>query len=109
MIAVVASLGRPTPDPKHITHHTHGVGCEADGRVVDVVENHRHLGERQPEAFGQVKHLDVEGKSVDERAAEDQVGGVAATVAIGVGVAFGLAIRMRERKVPPSEWTPPER
>lgn len=31
------------------------------------------------------------------------------TVAIGVGVAFGLAIRMRERKVPPSEWTPPER
>lgn len=31
------------------------------------------------------------------------------TVAIGVGVALGLALRMRRRKVPASDWTPPER
>jgi SulP family sulfate permease len=31
------------------------------------------------------------------------------TVAIGVGVALGLALRMRRRKVPPSDWSEPER
>lgn len=31
------------------------------------------------------------------------------TVAIGVGVAAGLAIRLRRRAAPPAEWTPPER
>jgi len=31
------------------------------------------------------------------------------TVAIGTGVAIGLAIRLRRRHVPPAEWQPPER
>ena len=31
------------------------------------------------------------------------------TVAIGVGVAAGPAIRLRRRNVPPSEWTTPDR
>lgn len=31
------------------------------------------------------------------------------TVAIGVGVTLGLALRMRRRKVPASDWTPPDR
>lgn len=31
------------------------------------------------------------------------------TVAIGVGTALGLALRLRRRDVPPAEWTPPER
>jgi len=28
------------------------------------------------------------------------------TVAIGVGVSLGLAIRMHRRKIPPADWTP---
>ena len=31
------------------------------------------------------------------------------TVAIGVGVTVGLALRLSQRKSPPSDWTPPER
>ncbi len=31
------------------------------------------------------------------------------TVAIGVGVAIGLALRLRRRKVPPSDWSTPDR
>jgi sulfate permease, SulP family len=31
------------------------------------------------------------------------------TVAIGVGVALGLALRLHRRNVPPADWTPPER
>lgn len=31
------------------------------------------------------------------------------TVAIGVGVALGLALRLRRRKVPSSDWSPPDR
>jgi sulfate permease, SulP family len=31
------------------------------------------------------------------------------TVAIGVGVALGLALRLRRRKIPPSEWSTPDR
>jgi len=31
------------------------------------------------------------------------------TVAIGTGVAFGLALRLRKSKLEPEEWTPPER
>ncbi|MCV2891258.1 SulP family inorganic anion transporter [Ruegeria aquimaris] len=31
------------------------------------------------------------------------------TVAIGVGVSVGLALRLRRRKVPPANWSPPDR
>lgn len=31
------------------------------------------------------------------------------TVAIGVGVALGPALRLRRRNVPPADWTPPDR
>ncbi|OWU86623.1 sulfate permease [Oceanicola sp. 22II-s10i] len=31
------------------------------------------------------------------------------TVAIGVGTACGLALRLRRRNVPPADWTPPDR
>ena len=31
------------------------------------------------------------------------------TIAIGTGVAIGLALRLQRRKVPPADWTPPER
>jgi SulP family sulfate permease len=31
------------------------------------------------------------------------------TVAIGTGVAIGLALRLRRRNVPPSDWSAPER
>jgi SulP family sulfate permease len=31
------------------------------------------------------------------------------TVAIGVGVAVGLALRLRRRKIPPEDWSTPER
>ncbi|MCE8523860.1 SulP family inorganic anion transporter [Ruegeria pomeroyi] len=31
------------------------------------------------------------------------------TVAIGVGVSVGLALRLRRRKVPPADWSPPDR
>jgi SulP family sulfate permease len=31
------------------------------------------------------------------------------TVAIGVGTALGLALRLRRRDVPPAEWMPPDR
>jgi SulP family sulfate permease len=31
------------------------------------------------------------------------------TIAIGTGVALGLALRLRRRNVPPADWTPPER
>ena len=31
------------------------------------------------------------------------------TIAIGTGVAIGLALRLQRRKAPPADWTPPER
>ena len=31
------------------------------------------------------------------------------TIAIGTGVALGLALRLQRRKVPPADWTPPDR
>ncbi|NDW03294.1 SulP family inorganic anion transporter [Jiella pacifica] len=31
------------------------------------------------------------------------------TIAIGAGVAIGLALRLRRRNAPPADWTPPER
>jgi SulP family sulfate permease len=31
------------------------------------------------------------------------------TIAIGAGVALGLAMRLRRRFVPPAKWSPPER
>ncbi|SDC23106.1 SulP family inorganic anion transporter [Ruegeria marina] len=31
------------------------------------------------------------------------------TVAIGVGVSVGLALRLRRRRVPPADWSPPDR
>lgn len=31
------------------------------------------------------------------------------TIAIGTGVAIGLALRLQRRKMPPADWTPPER
>ncbi|MFD1883126.1 SulP family inorganic anion transporter [Paracoccus pacificus] len=31
------------------------------------------------------------------------------TIAIGAGVAIGLALRLQRRKVPPADWTPPDR
>ncbi|WP_340297728.1 MULTISPECIES: hypothetical protein [unclassified Roseobacter] len=31
------------------------------------------------------------------------------TVAIATGVAIGLALRLKRRKVPPQDWTPPDR